>query len=75
MRERRSFNISVWCASATPNSNGPPGVLDGTQRRGARPAIVTADQHHIRISLGHAGGDRAHAGFGHQFHADFRARD
>ena len=48
------------------------GVLDRGQRRGAGAAVVTADQHDVRVRLGHAGGDRADADFGHQLHADAR---
>jgi hypothetical protein len=33
---------------------------------------VAADQHHVRVRLGDAGGDRAHAGFRDQLHADAR---
>ena len=48
------------------------GVLDAGLRRGAGAAVVAADQHHVRVRLGHAGGDGADADFGHQLHADAR---
>ena len=48
------------------------GMLDAGLRRGARAAVVAADQHHVRMGLGHAGRDRADADFGHQLHADAR---
>ena len=38
----------------------------------ARPPVVTGDQDHVRVRLGHARGDRTHAGLGHQLHADAR---
>ena len=47
-------------------------VLDAGLRRGARAAVVAADEHHVGMGLGHAGGDGAHAHFGHQLHADAR---
>ena len=41
--------------------------------RGARPAVVAADQHHVGMGFGHARRHRAHAHFGDQFDADARA--
>ena len=49
---------------------GHAGVLDGGQRRGAGAAVVAADQHHVGVGLGHAGGDGADADLGHQLDAD-----
>src|SRR5262249_30402233 len=49
-----------------------PRVLDRGQRRSAGPALVAADQDHVSLRLGHAGGDRAHADLGDQLHADAR---
>ena len=48
------------------------GVLDRGLRRGAGAAVIAADQHHVGMRLGDAGGNRAHADFGHQLHADAR---
>ena len=47
-------------------------VLDAGLRRSACSAVVTADEHHVGMGLGHAGGDGAHAHFRHQFDADAR---
>ena len=47
-------------------------VLDAGLRRGARAAVVAADQHHVRVRLGDAGGHGADADLGHQLHADAR---
>ena len=47
-------------------------VLDARQRRRARAAVVAADEHHVGMRLGDAGGDGADADFGDQFHADAR---
>ena len=48
------------------------GMLDSGQGRGAGAAIVAADQDDIRVGLGDASGDSAHADFGDQLHADAR---
>ena len=40
-------------------------VLDAGLGRGAGAAIVAANQHHIRMGLGHARRDGADAYFGH----------
>ncbi len=45
-------------------------VLDRGLRRGAGAAVVSADQHHVGVRLGDAGGDRADADLGDQLHAD-----
>jgi len=45
---------------------GHPGVLDGGQRAGSRPAIHTGDVHDVGQALHHAGGDRANARLGDQ---------
>ena len=49
-------------------------MLDGSKRRGARAAIVSADQNHVGMSLGHARRHRAHAHFGDQLHGNARLR-
>ena len=49
---------------------GSAGVLDAGQRRGAGAAVVAADQHHVGMRLGDAGGDGADADLGHQLDAD-----
>ncbi len=49
-------------------------VLDGTERRSARAATVAADQHHVGMRFGNAGGNCAHADLGHQLHGDARLR-
>ena len=46
------------------------GVLDGRERRGARPAVVARDQDHVRVRLGHARRHGPHAHLGHELHAD-----
>ena len=51
---------------------GHAGMLDRGQRRRASPAVVSRDQHHVGMGLGHAGGDRAHAHFRHQLHVNAR---
>ena len=50
-------------------------MLDAGQRRGARAAVVAADQDMIGMGLGHARGDGADADFRHQLHADARLAD
>ena len=40
--------------------------------RGAGAAVVAADEHHVGVGLGHAGGDRADADLGHELDADAR---
>ena len=47
-------------------------VFDGRERRCARAAIVTGDQHHVRVRFRNACCDGAHADFAHQLHADAR---
>ena len=51
---------------------GRAGVLDRSLRAGAGAAVVAADQHDVRFSLGHARRDGADADFGHQLDADAR---
>ena len=46
------------------------GVFDGGLGRGAGPAVVARDEHHIGVRLRHAGCDRADADLGDQFHVD-----
>ncbi len=48
------------------------GVLDAGLRRRAGAAVVAADQHHVGVRLGDAGGDGADADLGHQLDADAR---
>src|SRR5207302_10205231 len=45
-------------------------VLDAGQGRGPGPAVVAADEHHVGVGLGDAGGDGADADLGHQLDAD-----
>src|SRR5580658_6980924 len=45
-------------------------MLDGTQRRSAGAAAVSADQHDVGVGLGYAGRDRAYPDFGDQLHGD-----
>ncbi len=47
-------------------------VRDRGLRRGTGAAVIATDQHHFRMRLGDARGDRAHADFCHQLHADAR---
>src|SRR6266852_3732428 len=49
---------------------GNAGMLDARQGGGARAAIMAADQNHVGMRLGDAGGDRAHAYLRHQLDAD-----
>src|SRR5579864_1332468 len=42
---------------------GNAGVLDGTERRGASTAGITADQHDVGMRLRYTGSDGAHADF------------
>ena len=48
------------------------GVRDRGLRRGARAAVVAADQHDVGVRLGDARGDGADADLGHQLDADPR---
>ncbi len=73
-RLRRPLSSRTWCASATPSSHGRAGVLDRGERRRARAAVVAGDEDDIGVRLGHARGDRADAGFGHELDADLGAR-
>src|ERR1035438_9367658 len=47
-------------------------MLDRRERRRARAAVVTADEYHVRVRLGDAGGDGAHADLRDQLHAHAR---
>ena len=51
---------------------GQARVRDRGLRRGARAAVVAADEHDVGVRLGDAGGDRADADLGDQLHADAR---
>src|SRR6267142_1528372 len=53
---------------------GKPGVLDGSERRGAGATIVAADGDDVRASFGDARGDDPDARAGNQLHADASAR-
>ena len=48
------------------------GVLDGAQGRSAGASAVAGDEHHVGMRLADAGGHRAHAHLGDQFHRDAR---
>ena len=48
---------------------GQAGVRDRGLRRGPCASVVAADQHDVRVRLGHAGRDRADADLGDQLHA------
>src|SRR5258706_985012 len=48
-------------------------ILDRRQRRGAGAAIVPGNGDVVRLRLGHARGDRAHADFAHQLHGNARS--
>merc|ERR1719181_2512466 len=50
--------------------HGPPGVLDGAHRAGARAAVVARDLDDVRVGLGDAAGDGADARLGHELDAD-----
>ena len=45
-------------------------VLDGGQGRGAGSAVIAADEHVVRVGLGHPRRHRAHAHLGHQLDRD-----
>ena len=47
-------------------------VLDRSLRGGTGAAVESGDQHHVGVRLGDTRGDRAHAHFRHQLHADAR---
>ncbi len=72
IRPRRSFITRVCCVSATPSSQGRPGVFDARQGRRAGSAAVAADENMIGLGLGDARGDGADADFADQFHAHAR---
>ena len=73
-RERRSLMSSVWLRLGEAELPGQARVLDRAERRGARAAVVAADQDHVGVGLGHARGDRADAHLGDELHGDPRAR-
>ena len=72
MRLRRSFRTRTWCVSARPSSQGMPACLMRGERGGAGAAVVAGDEHHVRVRLGDARRDGAHAHLGDQLHADAR---
>ena len=45
--------------------HGQTGVVHRAGGRGSRSTVGTADENRVRLGLGHAGGDGAHAAFGH----------
>ena len=47
-------------------------MLDGTQRGGARAAVVAGDDDHVRMGLRDARRDGSDAVFGDEFHGDSR---
>ena len=49
-------------------------MFDGGEWRSAGAAIVTADQNHVRMRLGHTRGHRSHADFGDELDGDARLR-
>ena len=49
-------------------------MTDRTDRRSAGPAVVSADQDHVRVGLGYSRRHRSHAHFRHQLHMKSRAR-
>ena len=49
---------------------GAAGMFDRAQRRSAGAAVVAGNLDHVGVGLGHPGGDRADADFGHQLHRD-----
>ena len=51
---------------------GQARMANGGARAGAGAAVVSADENHIRATLGHARGHGAHARFCHQLDADAR---
>jgi hypothetical protein len=50
-------------------------VLERSQRRSARAAVVSADQHHVGMRLRDARRDRAHTHFGDQLDRNARLAD
>ena len=48
------------------------GMFDACLRRCAGAAIMAADQHHVRVALGHSRGDGANTDLGNQLDADAR---
>ncbi len=54
---------------------GDAGVLDGSERRSAGAAVMAADQHHVGMGFGDAGGDGADADFGDQLDGNAGAAD
>ena len=72
IRPRRSFLHQRLLGLRQADLPGRAGVLDRGERRSARPAVVTADQHAVRLALGHARRDRADPALRHQLHADVR---
>ena len=74
MRLRRSFSTQRLVRLGQAQFPGHAGVLDGGVGRGAGAAVVAADQHHVGMRLGDAGGDGADADLGDQLDADAGVR-
>ena len=74
MRLRRSFMHQHLLRFGQPQLPRNAGVLDRCERRRARAAVVSADQHDVGMRLGDARGDRADADLGHQLHRNARLR-
>ncbi len=53
---------------------GHAAVFDGCQRRSTRPAVVSGNQHDVRMRFGHAGRHCPDAGNGDELHRNPRAR-
>ena len=71
---RRSLARRAWWASARPSSHGEPAYLTEVERARAGAAVVAGDGDQVGVGLGHAGGDGADAGLGHQLDRDQRLR-
>ncbi len=59
---------------AQSNLPGKPRVLDGSQRRRSRAAIVPANSNDVSARLRHSRGNDAHAGAGNKLYTDARPR-
>ncbi len=69
-RPRRSFMTRVWCVSARPSSQGSPACLMELMGLAPGAAFEAADEDIVRVRLGNARRDGAHAAFGHELYAD-----
>ena len=57
-----------------PELPGNAGVFERRERRSARAAVVSADQHHVGMRFRDARGHGSNAHFGHQLHRNARLR-